>query len=94
MEWAIGILKWLIGLLVGILALSILYVITSGLCRLGYAARESGWGVFLLIVLPLALAGILFYVGAGLWIALGIGAAALGLMVAGRAGFIITIGPG
>ena len=89
MEWTTGILKWLVGLL----ALGILYVITTGLCRLGYATRESGWGVFLLIVLPLALAGILFYVGAGLWIALGVGAAALGLMVVGRVGLIIGIGP-
>ena len=94
MEWAIGILKGLIGLLIGILILSILYVITTGLCHLGYATRESGWGVFLLIVLPLALAGILFYVGAGLWGSLGIGAVVLGLMVSGRAGLIISIGPG
>ena len=87
MEWA-GILKWLIGLLI----LGIMFVITKGLCHLGYATRESGWGVFLLIVLPLALAGILFYVGAAWWIGLGVGGVVLGLMVAGRVGLIIGMG--
>ena len=42
MEWAIVILKWLIGLLI----LGIMFVITKGLCRLGYATRESGWVYF------------------------------------------------
>jgi ABC-type molybdate transport system permease subunit len=81
-------MKWVIG----ILLLAITYGITTGLGHLGYATRNSGWGVFLLIVLPLAPAGILFSIGAAWWIALGVGGICLGLMIAGRNGLIIGMG--
>lgn len=81
-------MKWIIGIVI----LVVTYGITSGLGRLGYATRDSGWSVFLLIILPLALAGILFYLGAEWWIGLGVGAVCLGLMAAGRAGLIIGMG--
>ena len=81
-------MKWLIG----ILSLVLIYGITTGLGHLGHATRESGWGVLLLIALPLVVAGALFYFGLKWWVALGIGGICLGLTAAGRAGFIIGVG--
>ena len=81
-------MKWIIG----IVMLVVTYGITSGLGHLGYATRDSGWGVFLLIVLPSVLIGILFLLGAEWWIALGVGGICFGLMIAGRMGLIIGMG--
>lgn len=81
-------MKWIIGIVI----LIVTYGITSGIGHLGYATRDSGWGVFLLIALPLALFGILFCLGAEWWIGLGVGGVCLGLMAAGRIGLIIGAG--
>ena len=92
MNWIIRVvLKWVIGLLVGLLVLAIVYGITRGLNYLGYATRKSRWGIVLCIILPLVLTGILFYVGAEWWAALGVGAICLGLMAAGRNELIIYV---
>ncbi len=61
-------MKWIIGIV--ILILHTASRLDSGTLVM---TRDSGWGVFLLIVLPLALFGILFYLGAEWWIGLVVG---------------------
>ena len=75
-------MMWIIKLVIGILILAITYGITTGLGHLGYATRNSGWGVFLLIVIPLGLAGITFFFESPWWTPLVVGGIPFGLMIA------------
>lgn len=81
-------MKWAIGILI----LAITYGITKGLGHLGYGTRNSGWGVFLLIAIPLVLAGILFLLETPWWTPLVVGGISFGIMIAGRNGLILGMG--
>ena len=83
-------MKWLIGILsLGTYIYTELQQVWVILVML--PVNQDGVSYFLLL-LPLVVAGALFYFGLKWWIALGIGGICLGLTAAGRAGFIIGVG--